>query len=105
MEKARNMLRFPLVRETVEGEEQADGSISRTVTVEPARWHFGTAVQLAKAGTEIGRLAAGLPTSATQIRVQALVESELEAALEPIEGAPLARRVRTHIVPTDRISH
>ena len=32
------------------------------VTVEPAKWNFNSAARMAKVATELGRLAAGLPT-------------------------------------------
>ena len=55
VKKVQQMLQFPLVKQTVESE-------NGPVTVEPARWTFNSAARLAKVATELGRLAAGLPT-------------------------------------------
>ena len=60
LEKARQMLAFPLVRQTVEQRDE-DGRPVRVI-IEPARWTFGTAARLAQVAVELGRLATGLPT-------------------------------------------
>ena len=64
LEKARQMLNFPLVRQTVE-QTGEDGRPVRVI-IEPARWSFNSAARLAKIGVELGRLATGLPTKNEQ---------------------------------------
>ncbi len=60
LEKVRQMLNFPLVRQTVEQKDE-DGRPVRVI-IEPVRWTFGTAARLAQVAVELGRLATGLPT-------------------------------------------
>ncbi len=60
LEKARQMLAFPLVRQTVEQRDE-DGRPTH-ITIEPVRWTFGTAARLVMVAVELGRLATGLPT-------------------------------------------
>lgn len=55
LSKVDQMLKFPLVRQTVEGE-------SGPVTIEPVRWNMNSAARMAKIAIELGRLASGLPT-------------------------------------------
>ncbi len=64
LEKVRQMLAFPLVRQIVE--QRDDDGRPTHIIIEPARWTFGTAARLAKIGVELGRLATGLPTKNEQ---------------------------------------
>ncbi len=64
LEKVRQMLAFPLVRQVVE-QTGEDGKPVRVI-IEPVRWTFGTAARLAQVAVELGRLATGLPTKNEQ---------------------------------------
>ena len=64
LEKARQMLNFPLVRQVVE--QRDDDGKPTHITIEPARWTFNSAARLAKIAVELGRLATGLPTKNEQ---------------------------------------
>ena len=81
VKKVQQMLQFPLVRQMVE--QTDDKGKPQHVTIEPARWTFNSAARLAKVATELGRLAAGLPTSTTRqtsydIDVTQLTDEQLQ---------------------------
>ena len=68
LEKAQQMLAFPLVAQRAEQTAEQTGEEQATikVTIEPARWNFSSAARLAKVAVELGRLACGLPTKHEQ---------------------------------------
>ena len=64
MEKARQMLKFPLAEQTVKKKDRKGHPVE--VTVEPAKWTFNSAARMAKVAIELARLATGLPTKNEQ---------------------------------------
>ena len=64
LEKAQQMLAFPLAQQTIEQTNEQGGI--KEVTIEPARWNFSSIARLAKVAVELGRLACGLPTKHEQ---------------------------------------
>ena len=85
LEKAQQMLAFPLVAQTIEQTGEEETAIE--VTIEPARWNFGSAARLAKVAAILGRLACGLPTKREQSVHFEIDPSQLsDAQLERIIG-------------------
>jgi hypothetical protein len=95
--KAQEMLVYALAVKTTETKAGPDGRMTVTNVVKPVRWSMGDAARLLKAGSEIGRLAAGLPTSIEEYRSAPTQAQELSDH----ELAAIAARGAGDAIPND----
>lgn len=77
LDKVYQMLQMPVV------EQQVTSPDGRSVTVKPARWHFGTVAQLLDVVAKLGRLAAEMDTH--QQKADVRLERDYQHALVKLE--------------------
>jgi hypothetical protein len=64
-ERFKKMLAFPLQVVTKDTKKQGTNVIERTI-IRPANWSQSTMIRIARAASELGRLAVGMPTEHTE---------------------------------------
>jgi hypothetical protein len=90
IEKAKQMLVFPLASTTREQVEEG-GKMVTVTTVNPARWNLRDAATLAETASKLARLAASLPTDKSEVNV---IDKRSAEELTDDELAAIAARGR-----------
>jgi hypothetical protein len=83
------MLQHPITRERTEVHEAEGGALVEVRIVEPAGWSYREMAQLAKEGSRLARLAAGLPTEGARYPTPdagSEAMSDVDAFLKGLEG-------------------
>lgn len=87
MEKAEQMLRFPLATAETIKETLPDGTVKTVTIVEPARWNFGTVARYVLVANQLMRLASELETGRQRVDLR-LIREEAEALAQQLGVDP-----------------
>jgi hypothetical protein len=91
LEKAQQMLVFPLAKTT---REEQDGK--QTVTILPTKWGMADAAKLMEAASKLGRLATGNPTESVAMDLD-LTEMAKQAGLAPETLQALYEKIKAEV--------